>query len=82
MMSNPISEITSDPAHSEEEQEEEEEYVGMTKEEILRRARRTPCSRGVMLASVFDDGEEIKDDVKQTSKCSESMRMKWRIFKT
>ena len=44
MMSNPISEITSDPAHSEEEQKEEEEYVGMTKEEMqARRTRRTPC---------------------------------------
>lgn len=67
MMSNPVSEITSDPAHSEEEQEEEEEYVGMTKEQMhfgVHEERRAVMR--VMFASVFDDGEEIKDDVKQT----------------
>ena len=67
MTSNPVSEITPDPAHSEEEQEVEEEDMGMTKEQmhfVVHENRRAVMR--VMFASVFDDGEEIKDDVKET----------------
>ena len=67
MMSNPISEITSDPAHSEEEQKEEEEYVGMTKEEMhfgVHEERRAVMR--VMFASVFDVVLDLLADVKQT----------------